>query len=125
MSWAEPSGRVKRIFSADVTVKLFHNDAPCKACAPLLPEIGVNLLNFGIQHTLADMKAWTGNKVALLGNIPPRDVLAAGTPEDVARSVKEMLNALEDRSRLIVSCGGGMPPGVSTENIQALISAVG
>ncbi len=115
---------LKRAFSADVTVKFFHNDAPCKVCAPLLPEAGINLLNFGIQHTLGDMKSWTGNKIALLGNVPPRDVLAVGTPADVERSVTGMLDALEDHSRLIVSCGGGMPPGVPTENIQALISTV-
>jgi len=114
---------LRKAFSADVTVKFFHNDAPCKVSAPYLPEIGINLLNFGIQHTLPEMKAWTANKVTLLGNIPPRDVLASGTPADVARSVTEMLRALEDRSRLIVSCGGGMPPAVPTENIQALISA--
>ncbi|MBN1568934.1 MAG: uroporphyrinogen decarboxylase family protein [Acidobacteria bacterium] len=114
---------LKRAFSSDVSVKFFHNDAPCKVCAPYLPEIGINLLNPGMQHTLTELKAWTGNKVALLGNIPPRDVLAAGTPSDVTRSVMEMLNALEDHSRLIVSCGGGMPPGAPTENIQALISA--
>jgi uroporphyrinogen decarboxylase len=114
----------ERAFSADVSVKFFHNDAPCKACAPLLPEASINLLNFGIQHTLSDMKEWTGNKLALLGNIPPRDVLADGTPDDVVRSVTEMLNTLQDYSRIIVSCGGGMPPGVSTENIEALISTV-
>jgi uroporphyrinogen-III decarboxylase len=114
---------LKRIFSADVTVKFFHNDAPCKASAPLLPEIGINLLNFGVQHTLAEMKAWTNDQVALLGNIPPRDVLAAGTPAEVARAVNDMLFGLDDSSRLIVSCGGGMPPGVPTENIEALVSA--
>ena len=96
-----------------------------QSCAPYLPEIGINLLNFGIQHTLSEMKAWTANKVTLLGNIPPRDVLATGTPDDVTRVVGEMLQALEDHSRVIVSCGGGMPPGVPTENIQALISATG
>jgi uroporphyrinogen decarboxylase len=58
-----------------------------------------------------------------MGNIPPRDVLAEGTPADVKRSVKEMLNALDDRSRLIISCGGGMPPHAPTENIEAFISA--
>jgi uroporphyrinogen decarboxylase len=51
-------------------------------------------------------------------------VLAEGTPADVTRSITEMLNALDDRSRLIVSCGGGMPPHAPTENIQALISTV-
>jgi uroporphyrinogen-III decarboxylase len=115
---------LKRSFSADVTVKFFHNDAPCKACAPFLHETGVNLLNFGFQHTLTDMKQWTENKITLVGNIHPRDVLAAGTPADVTRAVVDMLKPLEDRSRLIVSCGGGMPPGVPTENIEAFISAV-
>jgi uroporphyrinogen decarboxylase len=114
---------LKRVFGADVTVKFFHNDAPCKVCAPFLPEIGINLLNFGIQHTLAEMKSWTDNKVTLLGNIPPRDVLAGGTPADVTGSVTDMLNGVEDYSRLIVSCGGGMPPAVATENLLALISA--
>jgi uroporphyrinogen decarboxylase len=115
---------LQRAFSADVTVKFFHNDAPAKASAPMLEAAGINLFNFGIQHTLADMKTWTNNRIALMGNIPPRDVLAEGTPADVKRSVTEMLNALDDKSRLIVSCGGGMPPQAPTENIRALISTV-
>jgi uroporphyrinogen decarboxylase len=113
-----------RIFSADVTVKMFHNDAPCKACAPYLADVGVNVLNFGVQHTLSQMRAWTGGRITLLGNVPPRDVLAAGTPEGVARATTQMLASVEDTSRLIVSCGGGMPPGVPTRNIEALIQAV-
>ena len=115
---------LKRAFDADVTVKFFHNDAPAKASAPMLEAAGINLFNFGIQHKLADMKAWTNNRIALMGNIPPRDVLAEGTPADVRRAVTEMLSELDDNSRLIVSCGGGMPPNAPTENIRALISAV-
>jgi uroporphyrinogen decarboxylase len=115
---------LKRAFDANVTVKFFHNDAPCKASAPLLASAGINLLNFGVQHTLSEMKGWTNNQVALMGNVPPRDVLAEGTPADVVRSTTEILNALEDQSRLIVSCGGGMPPHAPTQNIQALIETV-
>ena len=115
---------LEKTFKLDVTVKFFHNDAPCRTCAPHLPGIGVNLLNFGVQHTLNDMKSWTRGAVTLVGNIPPRDVLAAGTPDDVTRWVREMLESVEDRSRLIVSCAGGMPPGVPTSNIDALIDAV-
>jgi len=116
---------LKKIFDIDVTVKFFHNDAPCKTAAPFLPELGINMLNFGIQHTLSDMKSWTQNKIVLLGNVPPRDVLAQGTPEQVTSFTTQMLEALSDRSRLIVSCAGGMPPGAPSENIQALINAVG
>ena len=116
---------LSRAFDADVSVKFFHNDAPCKASAPLLADAGINLLNFGIQHSIAEMRSWTGGRIALLGNIPPRDVLADGTAADVEAAVTEMLGALEDRSGLIVSCGGGMSPGTPTENVRALISTVG
>jgi uroporphyrinogen-III decarboxylase len=115
---------LKRAYDTDVSVKFFHNDAPAQVCAPYLSEVGINLFNFGIQHTLSEMKGWVGNKVTLLGNLPPRDVLASGTPDDVRRGTAEMLAAVSDRSRLIVSCGGGMPPGVPTVNIATVLSTV-
>ena len=115
---------LKRAFDADVKVKFFHNDAPSKASAPLLEQAGINLLNFGVQHTLSEMRSWTNNRIALMGNIPPRDVLAQGTPELVRRAVRELLEPIGDRTRLIVSCGGGMPPEAPTENIRALIETV-
>lgn len=114
-----------RVFDTSVAVKFFHNDAPCKACAPFLPGIGINLLNFGVQHTLSEMREWTEHRVTLLGNLAPRDVLASGTPEDVVRGVGDMLTGLgDDLSRILPSCGGGMPPGVPTANITAFIEAV-
>jgi uroporphyrinogen decarboxylase len=116
---------LKRIYqSIDVSVKFFHNDAAGLVCAPYLAEIGINLFNFSFEHGLDQMKKLTNNKVTLLGNIPPRDVLGAGTPEDVRNSVKAALDSVEDKSRIIMSCGGGMPQDVSTENIEAFLSAV-
>ena len=115
---------LKRIFqSLDVNVKFFHNDAAGLVCAPYLREIGVNLFNFSFQHPLAKMKELTNNAVTLLGNIPTRDVLAAGTPEDVRSSIKTELESVSDKSRIILSCGGGMPPDVPTENIEAFLSS--
>jgi len=66
----------------------------------------------------------TQNKVTMLGNLPPRDVLAAGSVNIVAKSTEELVASLADRSRVILSCGGGMPPGVSSENIAAFVRAV-
>ena len=114
-----------RVFGGlDVPVRFFHNDAQGLVCAPFLGQIGVNLFNFSFEHSLAEMKELTGGGVTLLGNIPPRDVLAQGTPEEVAESVKTALAPLDDRSRIILSCGGGMPPDVPTENIEALLRSV-
>ena len=117
---------LKRIFKPfDVAIKFFHNDAAGLVCAPYLTEMGVNLFNFSFQHTLAKMKELTSNAVTLVGNIPTRDVLAAGSPDDVHNSVKAILDAVEDKSRIVLSCGGGMPPDVPTENIEAFLSAAG
>lgn len=117
---------LKRIFdSFQTSVKFFHNDAPGVVCAPHLARIGVNLFNFSFQHTLAEMKQLTSNAVTLLGNIPTRDVLASGTPQDVQNSVRAAMESVRDRSRIILSCGGGMPPDVPTQNIQAFLAAAG
>ncbi|MCP4375521.1 MAG: uroporphyrinogen decarboxylase, partial [bacterium] len=109
--------------AADVSVRFFHNDAPGMVCAPHLSEIGVNLFNFGFEHSLSEMKELTGGQVTLLGNIPPRDVLAAGTPDDVAASVTKALASVDDHSRIILSCGGGMAPDVPTKNIETFLAA--
>ncbi len=115
---------LKQIFQTfDMPVKLFHNDAHGLVCAPYLDEIGVNIFNFSFEHSIAQMRELTGDSVVLLGNIPPRDVLANGSPEEVRESVVEMMESAPDTTRVIWSCGGGMPPDVPTENIQAFISA--
>ncbi len=114
----------KELYSADVSVKFLHNDAPCLVSAPHLPEMGVNLFNMGFDVELNELKKLTGNKVTLLGNIPPRDVLAAGSPIDVKDATSALIKSLENQSRIIYSCGGGMPPGVSTENLRAFVETV-
>jgi uroporphyrinogen decarboxylase len=114
---------LKPIFGClDVPVRFFHNDARGLACAGFLDEIGVNLFNFSFEHSLVEMRERTGPNVTLLGNIPPRDVLAQGTPDEVAASIKAAIEPLWDRSRIILSCGGGIPQGVPGENIAAVIA---
>jgi uroporphyrinogen-III decarboxylase len=113
----------KELYATTAMVKFFHNDAKCEKSIGFYPEIGINLYNPGIFNSLAELRQLAGNQLAILGNIPPRDVLAKGSPEDVRAAVKKLLAETPDQSRLILSCAGGMPPGVSTENVQAFIDA--
>lgn len=114
---------LKRVLGAiDGEVRFFHNDANGLSCAPQLAGAGVNLFNFGFEHPIAEMRALAGPEVALLGNIPPRDVLAAGTTGQVREHVAAMKAALgRDYTRVVFSCGGGLPPGVPTENLRAFL----
>jgi uroporphyrinogen decarboxylase len=113
-----------RLFRADNKIRLLHNDADCSSSLKYYPEMGVNIFNMGFEYDLNELKSKTGNSITMLGNIPPRDVLAAGSPEQVRAAVDSMISNLEDPSRIIVSCGGGMPPGVQTENISSFLEAV-
>jgi uroporphyrinogen decarboxylase len=85
------------------------------------PDMGVNLYNPGTHIKVSELREATCNRLTILGSVPPRDVLAAGTPDDIRKSVDDQLADSPDPSRLILSCAGGMPPGVSTGNIMAMV----
>jgi uroporphyrinogen-III decarboxylase len=115
----------KRIFSCtDSKVRFLHNDADGLITAKYLSEMDVNVFNFSFEHSLNDIRALAGPDVILAGNIPPRDVLSAGTPDQVRAAVKKAFGETNNYNNIIWSAGGGMPPDVSSENIQAFIEAV-
>ena len=116
---------IKEIYDASSsTVKFFHNDADFRVSVKHYPDMGVNLYNPGIQMGVNEIKEATGNRLTVLGSIPPRDVLAAGTPDQVKQAAANLLNELNDPSRFILSCAGGMPPNVTSENIRTLIQSL-
>ncbi|NQW36083.1 MAG: uroporphyrinogen decarboxylase family protein [Flavobacteriales bacterium] len=111
---------IKRIFNAfDSNLNFFHNDAQGLISTPYLKEMGVNLFNFSFEHSMKQIRGLAGPEVALIGNLPPRDVLASGTSEQVREETRKMVQEFGDKNRVIWSCGGGMPPDVTTENINA------
>jgi uroporphyrinogen decarboxylase len=116
---------LKRIYSTfNAKVKFLHNDASGLICAKYLKEIGVNLFNFSFNHSMGEIRSLAGDSVTLLGNIPPMEILAMGSTDDVRSSVEEMMKTVGDHSRIIWSCGGGMAPDTPTRNIRAFIKAV-
>jgi uroporphyrinogen-III decarboxylase len=114
----------EELYGTDMSVKFLHNDASHKSSLKYLTRMGVNLFNMEFNSDINELKAKTDNKVAMLGNIPPRDVLAKGSADDVKESVNKLIGSLEDKYHVILSCGGGIPPGVSSENINAFVETV-
>jgi len=116
---------LKEVFAAiDSKVNFLHNDMESIIPAKYLKEIGVNLYNFSHIYEIDKMKEITGGSVGLVGNIPPRDVLADGTVEEVKNEVIKMLNSTSDFDGILLSCGGVVPPGVSSENIKTFVKTV-
>jgi uroporphyrinogen decarboxylase len=115
----------KKIFSSTgAMVRFLHNDAEGLITAGHLNEMGVNVFNFSYNHSLGEIRELAGDDIVLVGNIPPRDVLAAGTPEKVFEAVRKASEEIINHDRVVWSAGGGMPPDVRDENINAFVKAV-
>jgi uroporphyrinogen decarboxylase len=115
----------KKIFSSTgAKVRFLHNDADGLVTSRYLTEMGINMFNFSFEHPLNVIRELAGPEIILVGNIPPRDVLSQGTPFQIKAAVDKAFGEIKDYNRIIWSAGGGMPPDVSTENINAFISAV-
>lgn len=115
---------LKELYDTKDSIKLFHNDADCSMSVKYYPEIGINLYNPGLDLSIAEIQEATQHKLVVLGSLPPRDVLAACSPEEVYEQTKAMIEAVPNKGMLLASCGGGMPPKVSSENIKSFIKAV-
>jgi uroporphyrinogen-III decarboxylase len=92
--------------------------------AKYLKKMGVNMFNFSFNHSMGEIRELAGPEIVLVGNIPPRDVLAAGTPEQVDAAVLKAFGEIIMHDRIIWSVGGGMPQDVKNINIEAFIKAV-
>ncbi|MDO4983744.1 MAG: uroporphyrinogen decarboxylase family protein [Eubacteriales bacterium] len=117
---------LKRIFDAfDVPVKMFHNDnfGNQYVTFPYIADLGINIFNFSNGADIVKARELLGDKVCILGNVAPRDILTAGTPEDVERAVFDQLDRYGSHSGLILSAGGGASPGMGYENYRAFIDA--
>lgn len=110
--------------SFEASIRFFHNDAPGLVSSPYLEKIGVNLFNFSHEHSFNEIREVAGNNITLLGNLPPRDVLAAGSKNDVEKGVRNMVQSARETQNIVWSCGGGMPPNVSPENIHTFYNTI-
>lgn len=115
----------KTIFECTgVQARFLHNDADGLITAANLKDMGVNMFNFSFNHSMGTIRGLAGPEVILVGNVPPRDVMAAGTPSQVNEAVKKAFDEIKDHNNIIWSVGGGMPQDVRDENIHAFINAV-
>ncbi len=116
--------RFSRIFGEfGGLIKAFHNDTPCAHLARPMATLGFDVFNFSHTMDIADLQTKMPG-IALMGNIPPLDAMARGTPAAVAAWAHECVQKTGGRG-LILSAGGGVSPGTPPEAIDALVQAAG
>ena len=104
-------------------VKIYHNDADINACLEHLPDCGFNVLNWGKQTDIAEVKSRVGNRICLMGNVNPLEIGVRGTPEEVHDATIDVLEKSGGKG-IILSVGGGTSPGMPRENILAMQKAL-
>lgn len=104
-------------------VKVYHNDASTKQFLEELPDTGFDVLNFTHKMDIAEVMRRTGNRMCLMGNVAPLDLGVRGTPDQVRDAALEILQKTGGHN-LILSVGGGVSPGMPTQNIEALVTAI-
>jgi uroporphyrinogen-III decarboxylase len=119
LEFAHP--HLKEIFSVPATVKIFHNDTDSLVCYEFLQDLGANAFNFTHLKTIEETRRRVGDKVCLIGNVPPRDVLAQGSCEAVTEAAGRCLAENNGHPAFLLSAGGGLSPGTTAENIDALV----
>lgn len=126
LEFAHP--RLKRIFAHfDLPVKMFHNDnfGNGYTTFPYIADLGVNLFNFSHLADVGEAAKLLGRDVAVLGTLPPLDLLTRGTAEDVRRETLALLRRVPEGARFLLSVGGGASPGMPEENLTAMLNALG
>ena len=77
---------------------------------------------FGYQVDLDRIGQTMGGRVVLVGNVNPM-LIHSGTPEDVHRATRRVIEKLSHYGGLIIQDGNNIPPGSPLENINAMMEA--
>ncbi|MDF9834322.1 uroporphyrinogen-III decarboxylase [Ereboglobus sp. PH5-5] len=104
-------------------IKIYHNDASIEKCLEHLPDVGFHVLNWGKHTDIADVKRRVGNRLCLMGNVNPLEIMAKGAPEQVRAATLDVLEKSRGEN-IILSVGGGTSPGTPRENILAMQAAL-
>jgi uroporphyrinogen decarboxylase len=96
-----------------------HNPAHMKAQA----ATGISALSVGPGVDMAVAKQAVGDKVCLMGNVDPINILLYGTPEQVYEESKRIMNIGKRNGGYLFNSGEMIPRAIPEENMNAMIRA--
>jgi len=101
----------------------YHNDADATYILEGLADAGIQVFHYGYEVNPAYAKEKIGDRVCLMGNVPPLSVLRNGTCEDVDAAVKDIIEKSGKGGGLVIAAGGYLDEGTPPENVDAMLLA--
>jgi uroporphyrinogen decarboxylase len=91
----------------------------------LMADAGADCLSIDNEASLLDAKSKVGNRVRLMGNVPPAAVMLLGSCDEVRSEVRKCVSQAHDSPRgYIVASGCSLPTETPFANIDAMMDAV-
>jgi uroporphyrinogen decarboxylase len=118
--WGYAKRLVERLQEKDIRLA-YHICGNATRIVNDMTATGAAILELDYKCDLPKIKEATFGRTTILGVIDPSDVLALGTPELVASTVREELEILAPGGGLILGPGCALPPLTPAENIHTLI----
>lgn len=91
---------------------------------PSILRVGAAAYHFGNAVSMEDVLAGVPEDTVVMGNLDPAALFRNGTPEEVRRETKALLDACGGKRNFIPSSGCDIPPASRWENIDAFFEAV-
>ena len=109
---------LERVFAGIESPKVLHICGDTNDVVAQMAQSGADAISVDQKNDLAATRDNLGPDVILLGNLDPYNVLVMGKPEDVERSVKEIIASGADA----IWPGCDIWPTVPAENVETLMA---
>lgn len=90
----------------------------------VMADLGTDVLGMSEEGDIFEAKRKVGDKVCLMGNIDPINILLYGTPDEVAKHTKKIKEEVSLKGGHIFNTGEGIPRETPEENVRAMIRTI-
>ncbi len=88
-------------------------------------ELNLSAYSLDNQSDLAEALDFFGNKMGVIGNIPPVEVMHQGSEEEIHQAVRESIRVGQESGRShVVAFGCDIPPQAPLENLDYYMDAI-
>ncbi len=102
---------------------IYHASEEKEGHLKLQASSGVSILSVGPGLDMARAKEIVGDKVCLIGNLDPVNVLMNGTPDRVAAETERIMTVGRRGGGYIFNTGEMVPRDTPVENVEAMLRA--
>jgi uroporphyrinogen decarboxylase len=100
---------------------VFHCDTKSDHILEFLPQTGVDVFNLGPDTDMANAKKKIGEKVCLMGNIDPVNVMQKKDVKIIKKEAQRCFKEAASNGGYFLSIGGGMNENTPEENVKTLV----